>query len=131
MDYQYNTHLPIAPLTVPKSTDPWVGVLVSPGCCITNDPIVNTYNSTITKIQNKTDMDRRLGKLACPRVNDDLRIHVDDHKLSSGCHMTTGFWRNCPMKYCVFFWFFFLLVILFCKRNTLEDDHNCLWTTNY
>ena len=56
MDYQYSTHLPIAPLTVPKSTDPWVGVLVSPGCCITNDPIVNTYNSTITKIQNKTDM---------------------------------------------------------------------------
>ena len=26
----------------------------------------------------------RLGKLACPRVNDDLKMHVDDHKLSSG-----------------------------------------------
>ena len=26
----------------------------------------------------------RLGKLACPRVNDDQKIHVDDHKLSSG-----------------------------------------------
>ena len=26
----------------------------------------------------------RLRKLACPRVNDDQKIHMDDHKLSSG-----------------------------------------------
>ena len=26
----------------------------------------------------------RLGKLACPRVNDDQKIHVDHPKLSSG-----------------------------------------------
>ena len=26
----------------------------------------------------------RLGKLACPRVNDDHKIDVDDQKLSSG-----------------------------------------------
>ena len=26
----------------------------------------------------------RLGKFACPRVNDDQKIYVDDHKLNSG-----------------------------------------------
>ena len=29
-------------------------------------------------------MSCRLGKLACPRINDDQKIHVDDQTLSSG-----------------------------------------------
>ena len=31
-----------------------------------------------------TDLWPRLGKLACPRVNDDQKIDVDDQKLNSG-----------------------------------------------
>lgn len=35
-------HLPMAPETVPNNTDPCVGVVFSPKCCITNDPCLNT-----------------------------------------------------------------------------------------
>lgn len=38
--------LPIMPLTVPKSTEPWVGVEVSPRFCITREPWQNTLTNS-------------------------------------------------------------------------------------
>lgn len=38
--------LPIIPLTVPKSTDPWVGVEVSPRFCMTRDPWQKTLTNS-------------------------------------------------------------------------------------
>jgi len=44
--------LPIAPLTVPNRIDPCVGVDISPGCLITNEPTVTiiskTFNLTLS-----------------------------------------------------------------------------------
>lgn len=37
---------PIIPLTVPKSTDPWVGVEVSPKFCMTRDPWQKTLTNS-------------------------------------------------------------------------------------
>ena len=50
-------------------------------------------------------------KSACPRVNDDLKIHVDDHKLSSG--RPHDYWILEKLSYEIlsppplFFFFFF------------------------
>lgn len=38
--------LPIIPLTVPKSTEPWVGVELSPRFCKTRDPCENTLTNS-------------------------------------------------------------------------------------
>lgn len=38
--------LPIIPLTVPKRTDPWVGVEVSPKFCMTRDPWQKTLTNS-------------------------------------------------------------------------------------
>ena len=78
-------------------------------------------NSTFLKLNGG-----RLGKLACPRVNDDQKIHVDDQKLNSGR----------PHDYCILESLFYKILLIFhmflllCKRNSPEDDHECLWTTN-
>ena len=69
----------------------------------------------------------RLGKLACPRVNDDHKIDVDDQKLNSGR----------PHDYWIFGSLFYKISLIFsvfllpCKRNSGEDDHKYLWTTSF
>ena len=69
----------------------------------------------------------RLGKLACPRVNDDQKIGVDDQKCNSGR----------PHDYWVLESLFYKIVsiisifLLPSKWNTLEDDHKYLWTTSF
>ncbi len=37
----------MAPLTVPKRTEPWVGVVVSLGCCITSEPEAETTSLSL------------------------------------------------------------------------------------
>lgn len=39
-------HLPIMPLTVPKSTEPWVGVELSPRFCSTSEPWQKTLTNS-------------------------------------------------------------------------------------
>lgn len=41
-------YIPIAPLTVPNNTDPCVGVMPSPGCCMTKEPGINKNVHQIT-----------------------------------------------------------------------------------
>ena len=69
----------------------------------------------------------RLGKLACPRVNDDQKIHVDDQKWNSG--RPHDYWILESLFYEIFFIFYFFL--LPSKWNTLEDDHKYLWATSF
>ena len=59
----------------------------------------------------------RLGKLACPRVNDDQKMNVGDQKLNSGR----------PRDY----WILESLFLLPWKENALEDDHKCLRTPSF
>ena len=62
-------------------------------------------------------------KLACPCVNDEQKIVVDDQKLNSGR----------PHDYWILesvFLTIFQNFLLLCKRNSPEDNHECLWTTS-
>ena len=69
----------------------------------------------------------RLGKLACPRVNDDQKIYVGDQKSNSGC--PHDYWTLESLFYkTVFILSMFLLP---CERNTLEDYHKYLRTTRF
>lgn len=43
---QLAVYLPIMPLTVPKSTEPWVGVELSPRFCSTSDPWQKTLTNS-------------------------------------------------------------------------------------
>ena len=70
----------------------------------------------------------RLGKLACPRVNDDQKIDVDDQKCNSGC--PHDYWILESLFYEVLFIFFYFFLPP-CTRNALEDDHKYLWTTSF
>ena len=80
----------------------------------------------IVRYNEKIDLSR-LGKLACPRVNDDHKIDVDDQKLNSGR----------PHDYWIFGSLFYIISLIFsvfllpCKRNSGEDDHKYLWTTRF
>ena len=69
----------------------------------------------------------RLGKYACPRVNDDQKKDVDDQKLNSG--RPHDYWILGCLFYKIFYIFSFFLPP--CKGNTPEDDHTCLWTTTF
>ena len=42
----------------------------------------------------------RLGKLACPRVNDDQKMHVEDQKLNSGRPHEYWILEACSIKSC-------------------------------
>ena len=68
----------------------------------------------------------RLGKLACPRVNDDQKIDVDDQKWNSG--RPHDYWILESLFYKTLL--IFPILILLCKRNSPEDDHKCVWTTS-
>ena len=69
----------------------------------------------------------RLGKLACPRVNDDQKIDVDDQKLNSG--RPHDYWILENLFYKLLF--IISIFLLSSKWNTLEDDHKYLWTTSF
>ena len=69
----------------------------------------------------------RLGKLACPRVNDDQKIDVDDQKLNSGSPHDYWILENLFCKMLLIISIF----LLSSKWNTLEDDHKYLWTTSF
>ena len=73
-----------------------------------------------------TSMQIRLGKVACPRVNDDQKIDVDDHKFNSGRPHDNWILENLFYDILLIFAIFLLL----CRRNSHEDDHKCLWTTS-
>ena len=64
----------------------------------------------------------RLGKLACPRVNDDLKIHVDDHKLSSGRPHDNWILEKLSYEILCFFpsFFFFFFYWLYCSAKELH-----------
>ena len=49
----------------------------------------------------------RPGKLACPRVNDDQKIDVDDQKLNSGRPHDYWILENLFYKCCLSFQFFY------------------------
>ena len=53
----------------------------------------------------------RLGKLACPRVNDDQKIDVDDQKLNSGR----------PHDYWIFKSFLSIILLVFSPICLLSD----------
>lgn len=46
MNVQWAVRLPIMPLTVPNSTEPWVGVELSPRFCSTSEPWQNTLTNS-------------------------------------------------------------------------------------
>ena len=52
----------------------------------------------------------RLGKLACPRVNDDQKIHVDDQK-----------WNSCrPHDYWILKSLFYKILFIFSITQQME-----------
>ena len=69
----------------------------------------------------------RLGKLACPRVNDDQKIDVDDQKYNS----------SRPRDYWILESLFYKILFISSKKNlpskwnTLVDDYKYLWTTSF
>ena len=61
----------------------------------------------------------RLGKLACPRVNDDQKINVGELKLNSG--RPHDYWILESLFYKISF--IFSIFLLPWKKNAPEDDH--------
>ena len=72
-------------------------------------------------------MTYRLGKLACPRVNDNQKINVGDQKLNSGRPHDYWILENLFYKTS----FIFSIFLLPWKKNALEDDHKWLRTTSF
>ena len=62
----------------------------------------------------------RPGKLACPRVNVDQKIDVDDQKLNFG--RPHDYWILENLFYKILFILLICLAIMLCKRYALEDD---------
>ena len=69
----------------------------------------------------------RLGKLACPRVNNDQKINVGDQKLNSG--RPHGYWILESLFYKISL--IFSIFLLPWKKNAPEDDHKWLRTTSF
>ena len=64
--------------------------------------------------------------MACPCVNDGQKIDVDDKKLNSGRPHDSWILESLFYKMLLIIPIFLLL----CKRDSPEDDHECLWTTS-
>ena len=66
-------------------------------------------------------------KLVSPCVNDDQKIDLDNQKLNSD--LPRDYWILDSLVYKILF--IFSILLLLCKKNTLEEDHKCVRATNF